>query len=262
MPDTPRTAVLLDAHDQLNSGMDSILNSQAPWERFDPVSYHDHNYRSVRDDDRQIMKKVRDHFIAAKVTRGRGIDVGSGTNLYPAMAMLPFCRDLQLWEFAPTNVEWLRSQIARYDDNWDDFWAVYRSRRAYAKVNNPRQELAKRAKVHHASVFDLPPRLWDMGTMFFVACSISTDIEEFDRAVVRFVRSLKPAAPFAAAFMKKSQGYWVDREFFPAVSIASDDISRSLASVAYDVAIHEIVTEVPLRAGYEGMLLAVGRAVG
>jgi hypothetical protein len=262
MPDTPRTAVLLDAHDELDSGMDSILNSEAPWERFDSVSYHDHNYASLRDDDRRIMKRVRDHFIAAKVPRGRGIDVGSGTNLYPAMAMLPFCRDVQLWEFAPSNVEWLRSQISRYDSNWDEFWAVYRSRGAYAEVNNPRLALAKRAKVHHASVFDLPARRWDMGTMFFVACSISTDMEEFDRAVVRFARSLKAGAPFAAAFMKKSRGYWVEDVFFPAVSIASDDIYRSLASVAYDVDIQEIPTDNPLRAGYEGMLLAVGRAVG
>jgi hypothetical protein len=103
---------------------------------------------------------VRDHFIAANVTGGRGIDVGSGTNLYPAMAMLPFCRELELRDFAPPNVEWLRSQLHRYDDHWDEFWAVYRSRGAYAKVNNPRLTLAKRAKVRHASVFDLPPRLW------------------------------------------------------------------------------------------------------
>jgi hypothetical protein len=262
MPDTPRTATVLDAHNKLNSGMDSILNSQAPWERFDSEWYHDHNYRTLRDDDRQIMKKVRDHFIAAKVTRGRGIDVGAGANLYPALAMLPFCRELELWEFALPNVEWLRSQVRHYDRNWDEFWAVYRARRAYAQVMDPRVALAKRATVHRGSVFDLPERAWDMGTMFFVACSISTDMAEFDRAVESFVRSLKAGAPFAAAFMKNSEGYWVDGVFFPAVSISADDVSRSVASFAYDVAIHEIETDNPLRPGYEGMLLAVGRAVG
>ena len=138
MPDTPRTATVLDAHNELNSGMDSILNSQVPWDRFDSDWYHDHNYRSLRDDDHQIMKKVRDHFIRARVTRGRGIDVGAGSNLYPALAMLPFCRELELWDIASPNVEWLQSRVRRHDRDWDEFWAVYQARRAYAQVVDPR----------------------------------------------------------------------------------------------------------------------------
>ena len=45
----------------------------------------------------------------------------------------------------------------------------------------------------------------------------------------------------------------------------TNEIKESMLAMGgpdIDVVIHEIVTEVPLRAGYEGMLLAVGRAVG
>jgi hypothetical protein len=102
-----------------------------------------------------------------------------------------------------------------------------------------------------------------MGTMFFVACSLSNDMDEFQRAVDCFVRALRRGAPFAVAFMEKSKGYAVDGTFFPAVEIDRTNVDRALAALAYDVHIDRITTNNPLRDGYDGaMIVAVGRACG
>ena len=112
------------------------------------------------------------------------------------------------------------------------------------------------------SIFDLPQSVYDIGTMFFVAESITSDAREFERAVHSFIGSLKPGAPFAAAFMKGSRGYQVDTESYPAVAIDTDRVKSCLAGVAYDyeirvIELHE--TDEPLRDGYDGMILATGR---
>jgi len=242
----------------------SSSNSDVDWDTFDPEAYRDDNYLRLRDDDRQIMVRIRDFFAAAGPADACGVDVGAGSNLYPALAMLPFCQRLDLWEFSAPNVAWLDAQVKRFDDHWNAFWRIYQENPAYARVADPRARLATVASVHQSNLFQLPTRAWDMGTMFFVACSLSSDLQEFHRAMHRFVTSLKPGAPFATAFMEGSQGYPVGDARFPAVGISDRDVAESLASVAYDdVVIERITTGDPLRDGYSGgMILAIGRAAG
>jgi hypothetical protein len=243
----------------------SHLNSDVDWDSFDPEAYRNHNYLTLRDDDHQIMVKIGEFFADAKLAGARGVDVGAGSNLYPSLAMLPFCRRLDLWEFSTPNVAWLNEQVGRFDNKWDEFWAVYQKNPAYAAVADPRATLAAVASVQKSNLFRLPQRTWDLGTMFFVACSLSTDIEEFYQATRCFVRSLKRGAPFAAAFMEGSDGYPVGDEHFPAVGIRTQEVAESLASVAYDDVVIERITsgDDPLRDGYSGgMILAMGRAAG
>jgi hypothetical protein len=238
-----------------------LLNSQANWDAFDSRLYLEHNYRTLRDDDQQIIDTVRDFFADAGVVNGRGFDVGTGSNLYPAMSMLPFCDQIVLHEYGADNLAWLRQELPSYNAAWDRFWSEFAANSVYAQVSDPRTALAQHAKVRRASIFNLHPRAWDMGTMFFVACSISTDIHEFNRAVGRFAGALRPGAPFAAAFMIDSEGYYVGNNWFPAVKVSVDAISESLAGQARDVQLHDIQTKEPLRDGYGGMCLATGWAV-
>lgn len=238
-----------------------VSNNQFDWDHFDSEAYSDHNYRDVRADDREIMRIVGEFFAGAGLDgSGRGLDVGAGANLYPSLAMVPFCAHIDLWEFASSNVAWLSRQTASYTDNWEKFWDIYREQRPYAEVTDPRAALAERAQVHQGSIFELPAARWDLGTMFFVACSLSTDLAEFRRAVHAFVGALKPGAPFASAYMAKSEGYLVGTDWFPAVAIDQAEVAQTLAPVAVDVTITPIDIGVPIRAGYSGMIVATGRA--
>ncbi|HZE39892.1 MAG TPA: SCO2525 family SAM-dependent methyltransferase [Stackebrandtia sp.] len=242
----------------------AALNADFDWDKFNSKSYQEHNYQDLRSDDLEILEIVRDHFASHAFPRAtlKGIDVGAGPNLYPTLSMLPFCSSLLLYEYSASNVKYLESQVRDLDPSWDKFWRVLEKRTEYNGVE-PRRRLAEIGTVRQGNIFELPRRQWDIGTMFFVAESLTPEMDEFDHAVACFARSLVDGAPFAAAFMKDSAGYYVDDRWFPAVAINASHVSQCLKGIARDVEIQEVTfnTNNPLRDGYGGMLIATGFAV-
>jgi hypothetical protein len=241
-------------------------NDQFNWDAFHPRAYRKHHYLTVRDDDRQIIVAVRDFFAANRpVPEARGLDVGPGANLYPSLAMLPFCTNLDLVEYSEANVRWLRSQRRLwrlFDRSWGPFWQLYGEHGGYREHtarHHPLREFRRKAQVTKGSIFDLQPATWDIGTMFFVACSMSADAKEFYRSVRSFLGALKPDAPFAAAFMTGSTGYEIAGTKFPAVSVDKAMIRKAMGSLAKDTEFVPIETQ--LRPGV-GMMLVLGRANG
>lgn len=237
------------------------FNSDFPWDDFDSSWYYDHNYKVLRDDDRQIVEVVRDFFATLDPSSHRhGIDVGSGTNIYPALTMLPLCDKITLCEYSTSNVSWLQREIRSYSSSWDGFWELLAKEPLYESVDSPRKMLAAKARVEPGSIFDLPESSWDIGTMFFTAESISPALAEFKTALGSFIRSLRPGAPFSAAFMENSLGYSVEARQFPAVAITANDVENGLVGDTKDLKIYRIgLTNNPLRTGYGGMILATGR---
>ncbi|MGC5051422.1 SCO2525 family SAM-dependent methyltransferase [Micromonospora sp. DT48] len=238
------------------------VNSEVEWDGFDPRAYLQHNYSVLRDDDREILCRIRDFFAEAAIADVHCVDVGSGANLYPALSLLPFARSVELCEYSTANVHWLRHQISGYDECWDAYWQVCAEHAAYAALADPRGHLARVGRVLQLSVFDLPRRAWGAGTMFFVACSISADRAEAEHAIGRFLGALQPGSPFAAAFMLGSNGYRVGQSWFPAVRLQRAEVVASIAAGAYDVNMHEVRPTPALRDGYLGMLLVTGRSRG
>jgi hypothetical protein len=252
-------------------GRDQGGNGDYPWDDFDSAGYYEHNYSDLRHDDRQILEAVRDFFWKADRSAGlretteeravRGLDLGSGSNLYPALAMLPYCTELTLWEYSARNVEWLRAELKSYAASWDKFWERLELVPAYQAIADPRQVLAERTAVHQGSVFDLPAATWDVGTMFFVAESLTSSAAEFEAATHRFVDALRPGAPFAAAFMENSTGYDVGDRRFPAVAVTRETVRACLEEVGRNLDVQRIDSgNNPLRDGYSGMILVMGTA--
>jgi hypothetical protein len=235
-------------------------NEEFPWDSFDPEWYLQHNYGQLRDDDHEILHDLADFFNDVRGTRlMHGIDVGTGSNLYPVLAMLPLCGSITLHERAKTNCRWLAFETARYSRLWDPFWDVLTRRPLYQPIQDPRWAVHERTRVRRGSIFDLARGAYDIGTMFFVAESITERVDEFHRAVRCFLRSLRPNAPFAAAFMRNSDGYHVNGVRFPAVPITEDDVCRCLAGEGIRKAtVRRIDSAHPLRDGV-GMVLVTGR---
>jgi hypothetical protein len=231
------------------------------WNSFDSEDYLRHNYATLRDDDRQILQILRDFFCRQSFDPGvRGVDVGTGTNLYPALAMLPFCRSVSMLEYSEANIGWLRRQVLGYSANWDGFWRVLTEQQVYCGVPEPRDRLRLRADIRKWNILqDDTGERWDVGTMFFVAESITSDWAEFSAALIRFCQLLRPGAPFVVAFMEHSSGYAVGGRRFPALSVDADDIEIQLSSLGNDLAVYRFgIGDAPLRSGYSGMLLAHG----
>jgi hypothetical protein len=248
-----------------------VRNAEARWSDFASDEYRRHNYATLHPEDREIIERVSHFFIRAFGTRPRAqraIDVGSGSNLYPALLMLPWTEKVLLTDFSDRNVGWLRENVWRDGARWDwqPFWHELSGREGYNQVSEPRKQLKLAcasnpglAGIERYSIFDLPPGRWQLGTMFFVAESITSEAEEFNAAVARFVGALQPGSPFAAAFMKDSAGYEVSGISFPALRVSPDDVTKCFSDLgATDLNVYLNETQDRVREGYEGMIVATG----
>jgi hypothetical protein len=250
----------------LRSSGEAQLNADVPWAAFDPIAYVDNNYRGVQAEDAEILQIVGDHFgdhfRERRTGLVSGIDVGAGANLYPALAMLPWCDEITLYERSPANVRYLKSQVRSYDRNWDQFWNLLRKNDAYGSLlMDPRDRFRDVVRVRSGDLFDLVRHegRWSMGTMFFVAESMTTSHEEFSRGVECFLRALAPGAPFAAAFMEHSTGYHAGKHFFPACDVGELEVYESLEPFAGEFKTMRLKSSAAVREGYSGMIVAYGR---
>lgn len=246
-------------------------NAEFPWDRFDSEAYLKHNYENVLDDDLGIMEFVRGYF-AEKFVKGdrsgcRGIDVGTGTNLYPTLTMLPYCDDITLFEYSQSNVDWLAAQRRDNWPSWKNVWQSFWERLRgpeYARFEGCelQDELTRRTRIVQGSVFDLPgaDEPYDIGTMFFVAESISTRMDEFEKAIGHFLDTLGSLAVFAIALMEHSTGYDVAGVPFPSTNITKNEVRTALGSRATDVQVKRFpATSHKLRTGYTGMIIVCGQ---
>ena len=242
-----------------------MKNSDVAWDSFDPIAYVDHNYRDLQPKDAEILHIVRDHFADHFRKQGcgpiEGIDVGAGANLYPALSMLPWCDEITLFEHSNANVMYLESQVDFYGQNWDQFWDVLCGNQDYSSFDiDPRERFRKVVRAEQGNIFDLE-RLggrWSVGTMFFVAESMTSSYQEFTLGVERFMRALAPGAPFVAAFMEHSTGYHTADRFFPACDVGEEEVRESLKPFADEFKVLRLQTEAALRVGYSGMILSYG----
>jgi SAM-dependent methyltransferase len=238
-------------------------NGDYDWDNFGAQKYYEHNYQKMRDDDAEMLGLVREWFAtAASGGHRKGVDVGSGANLYPALAMLRHCRKITLCDYSKENVAWLRRTIARLPESWAPFWEVLAPGSGDEGFAWAREILRQQCTVRRRSIFRLPNSRWDIGTMFFVAESLSEDHHEFERALGSFFRALRPGAVFAAAFMESSEGYEVEDVEYPAVWIDKGQLEasiRAFAQVRHCEVRRVDINPSPVRAGYTGYLVALGQ---
>src|ERR1700721_2052963 len=102
-------------------------NDAAPWSDFDADVYWKNNYATIFPEDVQILRHASTFMINACAGRppaGMAVDVGAGTNLYPGLLMLPWAERIVFTEYAPANIEWLRSNLADAPGEWawQSFW--------------------------------------------------------------------------------------------------------------------------------------------
>jgi len=246
-------------------------NADPDWESFPSDEYWRRNYARIHAADREIIHQVSPFFRKAFNDRDpvhRAIDVGSGTNLYPALLMLPWTKEILLTDHSKSNVSWLRHQVV--DEaapwTWQPFWREVRDFKGYNRIGDPRRRLRQAcagspgdAGIEQRSVFELSPARWQLGTMFFVAESITEEPEEFRTAIQSFVGALQPNSPFAATFMAGSHGYLVGDTFFPALGIASDDVREQFEKLGVsELSVDLLKTTDRVREGYTGMIVATG----
>lgn len=240
-------------------------NEDFAWTRFDPEAYVAHYYAEPHPDDDDVVRRTAAALAAAGQTDLDVVDVGTGPNLFPLFAALPIAKRLTAWEYAESNIAWLRKELARdaLRAPWDHFWQVAASAHAPDKLpkGDPTALLREKTEVVQGSIFDLPRRRWDAATMFFCAESITARQDEFERACAAFAGAVRSGGVLAAAFLAGSRGYRVGEEDYPAVSITEASLRSAFEGLAEDIelaAIGQMGEEI--RSGYSGMVFLRARA--
>lgn len=243
----------------------SVRNNAAAWSHFDADEYWKLNFESMLPEDAQIIEFASKFLISACETPGRfktAVDVGAGTNLYPGLLMLPWAERIVFTEYASDNIRWLSENLADASGAWpwQPFWDLVARRPCYQDVEQPRRALAAAHEVRNLSIFDLPPRAWDLGSMFFVADGITEVWGEFEAAVRTFLGSLVPGSPFLMAFMEGSTGYDVHGVRFPSVPVTPASLETLLTRLPV-TGTRMLRTDNSIRAlrpGYDAMLVVAG----
>lgn len=242
-------------------------NADYQWAAFDSEAYFQHYYGEPHpDDDRVIQCTVEAIKRAPPLGAALDIvDVGTGPNLIPFFCTLPRAARLTAWEYAQSNVAWLKAELEREDmrPQWRHFWAV--TREAYGRdfdlPQNPVPLLRAKATIAQGSIFDLPERRWDAATMFFCAESITGRQDEFEAACAAFARCVKQGGALVAAFLVRSGGYLVADRPFPVLSLTPESIEAVFNAHARDVAAERIgIVEREIRSGYSGFIFLTGIA--
>ncbi len=243
----------------------NVRNDAAAWSNFDAGEYWKKNYASVLPEDAEIIQCASKFLIeacGAPTRYKRAVDVGAGTNLYPGLLMLPWAETIVFTEYAFPNIDWLSENLADAPGewHWQPFWDLLADLPGYRTVEHPRRRLAAVHEIQTVSIFGLPPRAWDLGSMFFVADGMTTDKAEFESAVRAFLNALLPGSPFLMAFMEGSSGYEVHGLRYPAVRVTPRSLDALLADLPVTGA-NVLRTDNSiqrLRLGYDAMLLVTG----
>lgn len=242
-------------------------NADYEWAKFDSEYYFQHYYGEPHpDDDRVIRCAVR--ALSAAPPAGEAldiVDVGTGPNLIPFFCALPRARRLTAWEYAESNVAWLKRELESDDmrPQWRHFWAETRA--AYGPEarlpDNPIPALRQKADVVQGSIFDLPERRWDAATMFFCAESITERQDEFEAACAAYAHCVKPGGLLAAAFLTRSGGYVIADRPFPVLKLNAEVIEAVFARHAKVLGVERIgIVEREIRSGYSGFVFLTGLA--
>ena len=242
-----------------------VPNDAPAWSDFDADVYWQNNYVSVLPEDAEIIRCASKFLIEACGERApymRAVDVGAGANLYPGLLMLPWAEQIVFTEYASPNINWLGENLADTPGkwHWQPFWDLMAGLPCYRAIGHPRQRLAAVHEIRTVSIFDLPPRAWDLGSMFFVADGMTTDEVEFKRAVRSFLAALVPGSPFMMAFMENSPGYDVSGITFPAVKVTPASLDALLSDLPVtDTSVLRTDNSIQrARVGYDAMLLVTG----
>lgn len=242
-------------------------NADYRWAQFDSEAYFQHYYGEPHPDDDLVIRHAVEAMKHAPPIGAalEVVDVGTGPNLIPFFCALPRARRLTAWEYAESNVAWLRGEIAHDEmrPQWQHYWRV--TREAYLPEvrlpENPMPILRAKSDIRRGSVFDLPKRGWDAATMFFCAESITERQDEFEAACAAFASCVKPGGALAAAFLVRSAGYTVADHRFPCLRLSPESIERVFARHVNTLKSELIgIAEREIRSGYSGFIFLTGIA--
>ncbi|MEV7081142.1 class I SAM-dependent methyltransferase [Streptomyces sp. NPDC093516] len=237
-------------------------NDDVDWDRWPVADYLAENYREVHASDAAVMAHHAAFYRALPAGGiARAVEFGAGPNLYPLMLASAACRRIDAVEAGASNVAYLQDQIChRIDASWLPFHAL--CRRLDPRVPaTPAGALAP-VDIVHADARALPPGRYELGSMHFVAESVTEDFAEFADFCRAFVRAVAPGGYLVAAFMENMPTYRIGpASRWPGCPVGPATISEVFTPLTRDLHLTHIDPDPALPDhGDSGMVLLTGVA--
>lgn len=232
----------------LDDIVDLVPSEGDVWDRIDVDVYTDANYAEVLGLDRLLATELASFM---RGVTGDVVDIGAGSNLYPAMAASR-AQSIVAWEYAPVFCAYLEAQAVNASPRWDQFAAL---------VDAPpdwRRALAAKLRVVRGGVLDLPEVSFDAATMLFVAECADGTWSGFAAAMASAMRCLRPGGKLFAAVMAMSDPATYGDVTIPLVRVDIADVQAALrAAGAEDMSVEYLQgPEMQVRDGHAGVVYA------
>lgn len=238
-----------------------LHNSDVDWDRWPVQTYLTENYREPHPADLAVIRHHAEFYRQFEPgSVGRSIEFGAGPNLYPLMLAASVSRRIEAVEPSAANVAYLDGQLRRgADPTWLPF---YDACRALLRALPQRLDDALSiVRVRHQSGLDLEQSAYDLGSMHFVAESVTEDVDEFAAFCGRFAGSVRPGGALVAAFMENMGRYHLgDGSTWPGLPVDSRRVATVFAPLTTELEITRIDADSTLPDyGYSGMVLLTAR---
>jgi hypothetical protein len=238
-----------------------LRNGEVDWDRWPVEDYLSENYRELHPSDLAVINHhgaVYRHLAPDSV--GVSLELGAGPNLYPLMLAAAVSRDIHAVERSPANVAYLTRQLRDGPDaSWSPFYVACRAGQPALPPALP--DALARVRVSQGDLAGVPAGAYDLGSMHFVAESVTEDRDEFHALCAAFARAVRPGGLLIAAFMENMGRYQLgDGSSWPGFPVDQAEVRSAFAPHVERLDLDRIDADPTLPDyGYSGMVLLVAR---
>ena len=191
--------------------LEPLSNADVDWDEWPVQEYLGEVYGELHPSDDAIISHHAAFYRKVDPAGVRvSVELGGGPNLYPLMLAASVSPRIEVVEPSAPSVAYLRRQLRTgTDPSWLPFYE--RCRSLLPALPPTIDEALARVDVRQGSAADLELGHYDLGSMHFVAESVTELPEEFAAVCAAFARSVRPGGWLVAAFMENMGRYRVGR---------------------------------------------------
>ncbi|MFD4371296.1 class I SAM-dependent methyltransferase [Streptomyces sp. NPDC058486] len=216
-------------------------NADADWDRWPVQDYLAENYRRLHPCDIAVIR----HHAALYRRLGpgsvaRSLEFGAGPNLYPLMPAATACRSIDALEPGAAGHAYLSGQLRNGPDpSWQPFYAL--CRRLDPALPRTLSAALRGVTAVRGDVHAVERHGYGLGSMSFVAESVTEDAGEFARVCRDFLGCVRPGGHLLAAFMENMPSYRIGTgPLWPACPVDAGAVREVFAPYTRDLDVRRV----------------------
>lgn len=231
--------------------------SETDWDGFDSEAYFQHNYSSLRAHNERYMHMLCDASSDWAPESRRVLDIGTGSNLFPVISLLPFASRIECSDRSASNRNWLESEFRGDGARWIEYFDVCRSHlRSDVAPFLSWSRLVSLVEVVERDVDDLEvDHEFDIVSSFFVIESSTDRVDVVAKRMKALAEAVSAHGDIFVGLMLGSLGYSVGGVPYPAVALQPEDVREMATAAGLKIeSLHALDRGVDaVRSGYTGM---------